>query len=140
MALKLFYNYAKDNKVYRLKKRRLIENELQKLYYAVKETLNLHSQLVQSARREVVNDIVSWIAVGDKFNPLRRVKLERIYPMRVDLGLRSSAVVTGSKPTFVKHRRLLYKVSYYWRQIDKLKSKLPKNQRTSKQIKHLWGR
>jgi transposase len=42
----------------------------------------------------------------------------------VDLGLRNSAVVTGSKSVFIKHRRLLYKVTYYWKQIDKMKSKL----------------
>ncbi len=36
-ALKLFYNYAKDNKLHRLGKRSLIERGLQKLYYAVKE-------------------------------------------------------------------------------------------------------
>ena len=56
----------------------------------------------------------------------------------VDLGLRNSAVVTGSKPVFIKHRHLLYKVSYYWKQIDLLKSKLPKGRRTSKRIKRLW--
>jgi len=56
----------------------------------------------------------------------------------VDLGLKNSAVVTGSKPIFIKHRRLLYKVSYYWKQIDSLKSKLPEGRRTSKRIKRLW--
>lgn len=56
----------------------------------------------------------------------------------MDLGLRNSAVVTGSKPIFIKHKRLLYKVTYYWKQIDKLKSKLSERQRTSKKIKRLW--
>ena len=56
----------------------------------------------------------------------------------VDLGLKNSAVVTDSKPIFIKHRHLLYKITRYWKQIDKLKSKLPKGQRTSKRIRRLW--
>jgi len=209
-ALKLFYNYAKDNQLHRLGKRSLIEKELQKLYYAVKESLNLHSQLVQSARRDVVNDIMSWLKVGGEYPKLLEKPLTLVYDrsyrlfehgkefklwakicgvayplelgdtqlglikkaekigeakllkrddewylhvsievkeaeplnpkgvLGVDLGLRNSAVVTGSKPVFIKHRRLLYRVSYYWKKIDLLKSKLPKGQRTSKRIKRLW--
>jgi len=66
-ALRLFYNYAKENKVYELKRRTPIEKELQKLYYTIKESFNLHSQLVQSARRDVVNDVMSWLKVGGEF-------------------------------------------------------------------------
>jgi len=210
VALRLFYNYAKDNRVHELRKRTLIEKELQKLYYTVKETLSLHSQLVQSARRDVVDDIMSWLKVGGEFPRLsekpptlvynrsyylfeqgkefrywakicgvscpleledRQLELikkaerigeaklvkrdgewylyisvevkepEQIRPngvLGVDLGLRNSAVITASRPKFIKHRRLLYKVTQYWKQIDKLKSKLPKGQRSSKRIRRIW--
>jgi len=70
MALKLFYNYAKENQLHRLEKRLKIERELQKLYYTIKESLNLHSQLVQSARRDVVNDIMSWLETGGEYPKL----------------------------------------------------------------------
>jgi IS605 OrfB family transposase len=66
---------------------------------------------------------------------------EQIRPngvLGVDLGLRNSAVMTASRPKFIKHRRLLYKVTQYWKQIDRLKSKLPKGQRSSKRIRRLW--
>ena len=56
----------------------------------------------------------------------------------VDLGLRNSAVIAGSRPIFLKHRHLLYKITHYWSLIDRFKSKLPKGQRTSKRIKKLW--
>jgi len=69
-ALRFFYNYAKSNQLHRLGKRSLIEKELQKLYYTVKESLKLHSQLVQSARRDVVNDIMSWLKVGREYPKL----------------------------------------------------------------------
>ena len=210
VALRFFYNYAKDNQLHRLRKRSLIEKELQKLYYTVKESLNMHSQLVQSARRDVVNDIMSWLKVGGKYPKFAEKPLTLVYgrsyrffeqgkefklwakicgvayplelgdrqlelirkakkigeaklfkrdgkwylnvsieiqepkPIKpkgilgVDLGLKNSAVITGSKPIFIKHKHLLYKVTRYWKQIDKLKSKLPKGQRTSKRIKELW--
>jgi len=209
-ALKLFYGYARDNQLHKLGKRSLIEKELQKLYYAVKESLNLHSQLVQSARRDTVNDVMSWLEVGGKYPKLSEKPLTLVYgrsyrlfeqgkefklwakicgvayplelgdrqlelirkarkigeaklfrrdgkwylnasieiqksePIKpkgvlgVDLGLKNSAAISGSKPIFIKHRHLLYKITRYWRQIDKLKSKLPKGQRTSKRIKRLW--
>ncbi|MCD6369834.1 MAG: transposase [Thermoproteales archaeon] len=209
-TLKLFYNYAKDNQLHRHGKRSLIEKELQKLYYTVKENLNLHSQLVQSARRDVVNDIMSWLKTGGEYPKLSKKPVTLVYnrsyrlfeqgrefklwakicgvayplelgdrqlelirrakkigeaklfkrdgkwylnvsieiqeskPIKpkgilgVDLGLKNSAVITGSKPIFIKHRHLLYKVTRYWKQIDKLKSKLPKGQRTSRRIKRLW--
>jgi IS605 OrfB family transposase len=210
-ALKLFYNYAKDNRVYELKRRTLIEKELQqKLYYTIKESLNLHSQLVQSARIDIVNDITSWLKVGGEFPKLsekpptlvdgrsyhlfeqgRGFKLwakicgtayplelgdrqfkpikeaerigeaklvkkdeewylyisveveeaEQVKPngvLGVDLGLRNSAVLTASRPKFIEHRRLLYKVTYYWKEIDKLKSRLSKGQKSSKRIKRIW--
>jgi putative transposase len=208
-ALRLFYNYAKDNRVHELKRRALIEKELQKLYYAIKEGLNLHSQIVESARRDIINDIMSWLKVGGEFPKLseksptlvynrsyrlfeqgkefkywakicgiayplelgdRQFKLikeakrigeaklvkkngewylyisieikeaKQIRPngvLGVDLGLRNSAVIT-SRPKFIKHRRLLYKVTYYWKQIDRLKSKLPKGQKSSKRIRQIW--
>jgi len=209
-ALRLFYNYAKENKVYELKRRTPIEKELQKLYYTIKESFNLHSQLVQSARRDVVNDVMSWLKVGGEFPRLsekpptlvynrsyrlfeegkgfkcwakicgtayplelgdRQFKLikeaERIGEAKlvkrdgewylfisvevkepeqiksnsvlgVDLGLRNSAVMTASRPKFIEHRRLLYKVACYWKQIDRLKSKLPNGQRSSKRIRRIW--
>jgi IS605 OrfB family transposase len=209
-ALRLFYNYAKDNKVYELKRRTLIEKELQKLYHTIKESLNLHSQLVQSARRDIVNDIMSWLEAGGEFPRLsekpptlvynrsyrlfeqgkefkcwakicgtayplelgdRQLELikkaERVGEAKlvkrdgewylhisvevkeadsikpdgvlgVDLGLRNTAVVTASRPVFIKHRRLLYKTTYYWKHIDRLKSKLPRGQRSSKRIRRMW--
>jgi len=210
MALRLFYNYAKDNKVYELGKRTLIENELQKLYYTVKESLELHSQVVLSARRDIVDDIMSWVKTGGDYPNLTEKPITLVYgrsyrlfehgkefklwakicgipyplelgdrqlqlirkakkigeaklfkrngkwflhvtveveenrPLKpkgvlgVDLGLRNSATVCSSRPIFIKHRHLLYKITYYWRQIDRLKSKLPKGQRTSKRIRRLW--
>jgi IS605 OrfB family transposase len=209
-AIKLFYHYTKDNKVHELKKRGAIEKELQKLYYSVKKSLNMHSQIVQSARRDVINDIMSWLKVGEEYPELSEKPITLVYErsyrlfkegkefklwakicniayplelgdkqlklikkakkigeakllkrdgewyiyisveveepeqiesngiLGVDLGLRNSAVITASKPIFVNHRRLLYKVTYFWKEIDKLKSKLPKGKRTSKRIKHLW--
>ena len=79
IALNLFYNYAKDNQLHKLGKRSLIEKELQKLYYTVKESLNLHSQLVQSARRDVVNDIMSWLKVGGEYPKLSKRPLTLVY-------------------------------------------------------------
>ena len=210
MALSLFYNYARDNKVYELRKKTLIERELQKLYYTVKESLALHSQLVQSARRDIANDMVSWLEVGGEYPKLNEKPVTLVYgrsyrlfehgkefklwakicgipyPLEpgdrqlelirkakkigeatlfkrdgkwylnvsveiqeskpinpkgvlgVDLGLKNTAVIAGSKPIFIKHRHLLYKITRYWKQNDKLKSKLSKGQRTSKRIKKLW--
>jgi len=209
-AIKFFHKYVKDNQLHKLGRRGLIERELQKLYYTVKKSLNLHSQLVQSARRDVVNDIMSWLKIGGEYPKLTEKPLTLVYnrsyrlfeqgkefklwakicgvayplelgdrqlelikdakkigeakllkrdgkwylnvsveiqesePIKpkgvlgVDLGLKNSAVIAGSKPIFVKHRHLFYKTTRYWKQIDKLKSKLPKGQRTSKQIKRLW--
>jgi len=210
VALRLFYNYAKDNRVHELKKRTLIEKELQKLYYTVKESLNLHSQLVQSARRDVVDDIMSWLKTGGEFPKLSEKPLTLVYNrsyylfeqgkefrlwakicgesyplalgdrqfelikkavkigeaklvriqeewylyisieirekdqikpegvLGVDLGLRNSAVVTASRPRFINHKKLLHRIVYYWKQIDRLKSKLPKGKRSSRRIRRLW--
>ena len=79
VALRFFYNYAKDNQLHRLRKRSLIEKELQKLYYTVKESLNMHSQLVQSARRDLVNDIMSWLKVGGKYPKFAEKPLTLVY-------------------------------------------------------------
>jgi len=79
VAVKIFYNYVKSNKLHTFRRRSLIENELQKLYYRVKENLNLHSQLVQSARREVVNDIMSWLKIGGKYPKFSENPLTLVY-------------------------------------------------------------
>jgi IS605 OrfB family transposase len=63
----------------------------------------------------------------------------------VDVGLKYQAVITVlhedgyiSDVEFVKYSKLLDKIRYLWKRIDYLKSILPKEQRTSRQIRRLW--
>ena len=65
----------------------------------------------------------------------------------VDLGLRYNAVITLlhkngkiNHVEFVKYRKLMHKIRMLWYRIDKLKSMLPKGQKTSKQIQKLYAK